>query len=137
MGAKEKQKAVPRLSELEWEIVKPLWENGPMAARDIFRCVPAEQGWAYKTVKTMLSRLVKKGVLTYVQVGNSYLYSAAYNRDEMTRAATGNFIQRVFDGALRPFLAHYVEQVSEEELRVLRTELARLSRTAKRKETKP
>jgi len=123
-----KRKKVPRLSEMEWEIVKPLWEKGPMAARDIYRRVPEECGWAYKTVKTMLARLVKKGVLTYTQVGNSYLYATAYSRDEITRAATGTFIERVFDGAMRPFLAHFVEHASEEELRVLRSEVARLSR---------
>ncbi len=123
-----KKKVVPRLSEMEWEIVKPLWEKGPMAARDIYQNVPKEQDWAYKTVKTMLARLVKKGVLTYTQVGNSYLYAAAYTREEITRAATGSFIQRVFDGGLRPFLAHFVEQASEEELRVLRSELSRMSR---------
>lgn len=136
MARKDRRKPVPRLSEFEWEVVKPLWEQGPMAARDIFRHVPPEHGWAYETVKTMISRLVKKGVLTYVQVGNSFLYSPAYSRDEMTRAATGSFIERVFDGALRPFLAHYVEQVSDEELQVLRAELARLSKTTKRKENK-
>jgi BlaI family penicillinase repressor len=136
MGSKEKRESVPRLSDLEWEIVKPLWDNGPMAARDLFRLVPPEQGWAYETVKTMLSRLVKKGVLTYARTGSSYLYSPVYNRDEMTRAATGTFIRRVFDGALRPFLAHYVEQVSDEELQVLRAELIRLSKTVKHKETK-
>ena len=126
--AKPDRRRTPKLSEMEWEIAKPLWEKGPMAARDMYQHVPQEYGWAYKTVKTMLARLVKKGVLTYTQVGNSYLYAAAYGRDEITRAATGSFIDRVFDGALRPFLAHFVEQASEEELRVLRSELTRLSR---------
>ena len=113
---------------MEWEILKPLWERGPMAARDIYQCVPRERQWAYKTVKTMLARLVKKGALTYDQIGNSYLYKAAYTRDEMTRAATGSFVQRVFDGAMQPFLAHFAEHVSEDELKALRTELARMEK---------
>jgi BlaI family penicillinase repressor len=123
----------PRISELEWEIMKPLWEKGEMAARDIFQNISPERQWAYKTVKTMLSRLVKKGAIVYDQVGNSYLYRAAYSREEITRAATGSFIHRVFDGALRPFLAHFIEHVSPEELSVLKAELARLEK-AKRGE---
>lgn len=123
-----KSEPIPRLSELEWDVLKPLWDEGPMAARDIFQRVPAEHGWAYRTVKTMLSRLVKKGVLSYDQIGNSYLYRPAYSRDEMTRAATGSFVQRVFDGALSPFFAHFVEQVSDDELKQLKQEVARIEK---------
>jgi BlaI family transcriptional regulator, penicillinase repressor len=118
----------PRLSELEWEIMKPLWDHGPMAARDIYDKVPDTYGWAYKTVKTMLARLVKKGVIAYDQIGNSYLYRPVYSRKQMTRDATGSFINRVFDGAMTPFLAHFVEHVSKDELRALRSELERLEK---------
>ena len=56
---------VPRLSEMEWEIMKPLWQHGPMAARNIYDEVPDRYGWAYKTVKTMLARLVKGTVVLW------------------------------------------------------------------------
>ena len=123
-----RKKIVPKLSELEWEVMKPLWEQGPMAARDIFQAVPQEQAWAYKTLKTMLARLVKKGALTYDQIGNSYLYRAVYTREEMTRATVGSFVDRVFDGAMQPFVAYFAESVGEDELKVLRAELARIDR---------
>lgn len=123
-----KKKSIPKLSELEWEIMKPLWNEGPMAARDIFAVVPAEHGWAYKTVKTMLARLVKKGALVYDQIGNSYLYRPAYTREEMTRSIMGSFVDRVFDGALQPFMAYFAESVDEDELKVLKAELARIEK---------
>ncbi|MDX9972617.1 MAG: BlaI/MecI/CopY family transcriptional regulator [FCB group bacterium] len=123
-----KRKAVPKLSELEWEVVKPLWKHGPMAARDIFEKVPEQQGWAYKTVKTMLARLVKKGAIEYQQVGNSYLYRAAFSQEELARDATRSFIRRVFDGAMTPFMAQFMEEVTPEELDALKSELVRLER---------
>ena len=132
-GKREKRPEIPKLSEMEWGILKPLWEKGPMAARDIYREVPRDHGWAYKTVKTMLARLVKKGALTYDQIGNSYLYRPVYSRNEMTRAATGSFIHRVFDGALKPFMAHFAQQASKEELAVLRAELARIAKQQSKK----
>lgn len=119
---------IPKLSELEWEILKPMWERGPMAARDIFEHVSREHDWAYKTVKTMLARLVKKGALRYDQIGNSYLYQPAFNRPEMTRAATRSFVRRVFDGALHPFIAHFAEHVSHEELQQIKKELTRIEK---------
>ncbi len=127
----------PRLSEAEWEVIKPLWTHGPMAARDIYAALPEDCGWAYKTVKTMLSRLVKKGALTFDQVGNSYLYRAAYSRAELTQAATGSFIERVFDGALRPLVAHFVEHASREELQAIRAELEREIRKQDEEQKEP
>ena len=113
----------PKLSDGEWDVFKPFWDRGPLAARDVFAAVPQEREWSYRTVKTMLSRLVAKGALTYKQVGNSYLYRPVYSRGEMTRAATGSFIDRVFDGALRPFVAHFAESISDEELALLKSEI--------------
>jgi len=129
MPSRNEPPEAPKLSDLEWEVMKPLWEHGPMAARDIYERVPDTYGWAYETVKTMLARLVKKGALTYDQIGNSFLYRPVYTRAEMTREATGSFIQRVFDGALNPFLAHFAEHVSHEELQAIKQELSRIEKT--------
>ncbi len=65
------------LSPAEWEIMKVFWDLGPMAARDVYAALPRDCSWAYKTVKTLLSRLVAKEALAYDQIGNSYLYRPA------------------------------------------------------------
>lgn len=130
------ERTPPSLSEAEWDVMKPLWREGPMAARDVYRHVSEDRDWAYKTVKTMLARLVKKGALEYDQVGNSYLYRAAYSREEMTGAATTSFIARVFDGALTPFFAKFAEEASDKDLQRLRDELARIQKDQKKKRTR-
>ena len=122
------RKSVPKLSDFEWEILKPLWEKGPLAARDIYQEVAKNHAWAYKTVKTMLARLVKKGAIEYDQVGKSYLYRTVFAREEMTQAATRSFIGRVFDGALHPFIAHFAESISAEELDQVKREFERIAR---------
>lgn len=66
--------SLPSISNAEWEIMKIFWDKGPMEARDVFAAIPENHGWAYKTVKTLLSRLVAKGTLDYDLIGNSYLY---------------------------------------------------------------
>jgi BlaI family penicillinase repressor len=112
----------PRLSEAEWTIMKPFWERGALAARDLFAALPSDHRWAYKTVKTMLARLVKKGALEYTQVGNSYLYQARVGQEDMVGAAVKNFSHRVLDGAFEPFLVHFFEgrDPSADEISTLR-----------------
>ncbi len=117
-----KPSTVPRLSEAEWIVMKPFWERDALAARDLYAALPPGHGWSYKTVKTMLARLVKKGALEYTQVGNSYLYRARFSRETMLSPAVKSFAARVLDGALRPFLVNFLEgrRLSPEDISVLR-----------------
>ncbi len=123
--------ALPSLSPAEWEVMKTFWDNGPMAARDVYERLPQGHGWAYKTVKTLLSRLVAKGALDFQQIGNSYLYQAVYSKDQLTKKEMKGFVQRVLDGSLSPILAHFIEESSLSE-----GEIAQLKRLLKEKEQK-
>lgn len=110
------------LSPAEWEVMKVLWESGPAAARDIHSRLPTENMWATKTVKTMLSRLVAKGAVAYDQVGNSYLYRAAIDRDLATRREVQSVIGRLMSAASSPLLAHFIDEVelTDDEIRQLK-----------------
>ena len=99
---------LPDLSPAEWDVMKVVWECGEAAARDIFAALPEEKGWAIKTVKTLLARLVAKGALDYAEVGNSYLYRAAYSREELTQYEVAGFVDRVLDGAPAPVMASFI-----------------------------
>jgi BlaI family penicillinase repressor len=102
----------PLLSPAEWEVMKIVWDSGPLAARDVFARLPAGRGWAYKTVKTLLSRLVAKGALAYDQVGNSYLYRAAVDREQTTRQEVRTVFQRLISEACAPVLAQFIDEAN-------------------------
>lgn len=99
--------------------------HGPMAARDVFAALPKSNRWAYKTVKTLLSRLVAKGAVDYDQVGNSYLYRATAGREEVTTEEVRGVFQRIMGEAVSPVLAHFIEQadLSTEEIEQLKKQL--------------
>lgn len=103
-------RSLPDLSPAEWEVMKTVWEHGPLAARDLYAKLPNEQGWTYATVKTMLRRIVKKGWIAYDQVGSSYLYRAAVRREKAVFSAVRDFSNRVLDGAFSPFVANFARQ---------------------------
>lgn len=134
---------IPSLSPTEWEVMKALWDHGPMAARDVFVALPPDaegapaRGWAYKTVKTLLSRLVAKGAVDYEQIGNSYLYRAAAERDELSRQEVDGVLDRLTSpsggGVLSSVLAQFLggARLSDEEIDELQQLLDR-KRAAKR-----
>ncbi|MEX2114802.1 MAG: BlaI/MecI/CopY family transcriptional regulator [Pirellulales bacterium] len=119
------QETPPILSPAEWEVMKVLWDHGQLAARDVFARLPQGHGWAYKTVKTLLSRLVAKGALAYDQVGNSYLYRPAVTRQKMTRAEVRSVFRRLISEASSPVLAQFIEEadLTAAEIRQLKRQL--------------
>jgi BlaI family transcriptional regulator, penicillinase repressor len=123
MSSREKLPAL--LSPAEWEVMKVLWDEGPLAARDVFARLPKNRGWAYKTVKTLLSRLVAKGALAYDQVGNSYLYRAAVDREKATRQEVRSVFQRLISEASSPVLAQFIDEaeLTDAEIRQLKRQL--------------
>ena len=129
-----KKNLLPSLSNGEWEVMKTFWDNGAQAARDVYAHLPDENGWAYKTVKTLLSRLVAKGALDYQQIGNSYLYHPVYSREQLTRKEMKGFIERILDGSFTPVLAHFIEEsnLSHEEIKKLQNLLKRKVKQSKK-----
>ena len=112
----------PALSDAEWEVMEVFWTWGKMAARDVFARLPEKRGWAFRTVKTLLSRLVAKGALTYEQIGNSYLYHPACVREEVARAKVEGLADRILGGSLSAVFARLIEKapLSKEEIQRLR-----------------
>ncbi len=110
------------LSAAEWEVMKIFWEFGPLAVRDVFARLPKRRGWAYKTVKTLLSRLVAKEALAYDQVGNSYLYRPVVDRQDMTRDEVRSVFAKLASEACSPILAQFIEEadLSDADIKQLR-----------------
>jgi BlaI family transcriptional regulator, penicillinase repressor len=114
---------VPRISETEWEVMKVIWPRAPVNAAQVIEALTEiDASWHPKTAKTLLGRLVRKGVLAYTQEGRTYFYSPRFTEEECVSAVSDSFLKRVFDGSLRPMLAHFVrrKRISAAEVRELR-----------------
>ncbi len=107
-----------QLSDSEWELMKILWEQAPANANQLAEFAPQ---WHLKTVRTMLIRLQKKGAITHELIDGIQHFTPVYERDYCESRATQSFMQRVFDGALTPMIAHFTRQqkLTDEEKKAL------------------
>src|SRR5687767_7578671 len=107
--------------------MKVVWDRQPVPASDVVERLAAERGWAPRTVKTMLNRLVAKGALAYAVDGKRFLYRALVQRDACVRAESRSFLSRVFGGAVTPAVVHFLEHadLTPAEVDELRRLLAR------------
>jgi len=109
------------LFDSEWAILQAVWEHEPCAAPTVQEALQGEKGWAYTTVKTLMDRMVKKGLLETERIRNLYLYRAAITRAEAQRSEIMKTVKRAFDGALTPMMQFLIEneRLSDEEYRQL------------------
>ncbi len=90
--------------ETEWDIMDALWTAGRGTAREITEALEKRRGWAYSTVKTMLDRMVEKGLVKARQVGTVWEYTSAVPRAKAQLWAWRRFVDLAFGGAASPAL---------------------------------
>jgi BlaI family penicillinase repressor len=106
------------LTPAEWEIISSVWENEPCAAPSIQEALEKKKGWSYSTVKTLMDRMVKKGLLKTKRIRNLILYRSAITRPQAQRGEIMRTVKRAFDGALTPMMQFLIEnnKLSKKEL---------------------
>lgn len=98
-----------RLSDSEWKVMQVVWRRPPVTARDVADALAGETGWAYTTVKTLLTRLAAKGAVTERMSGNAALYEPAYAEEDAKRGALRGLVDRAFGGDLVPMVRFLLE----------------------------
>lgn len=116
----------PQISDAEWEVMKSLWEGSPVSVSELTQRL-SSTGWHTKTVRTMLIRLTRKGAVSHKAIDGVYHYYPTLTREECLRSATHSFVDRLFDGALAPMIAHFAgsRPLTPDERRELKKLLAR------------
>ncbi len=117
-----------RITEAEALVMEALGRTSPLSAEQVIAEVAAAQGWGEPTVKSLLSRLLRKKAVTAKRDGRRYLYRPRLKREDYVSAESRDLLDRLFDGRLAPFIAHFsaTEKLSAAEIAELRKLVARL-----------
>ena len=122
------------LTRREREIVNAVFALGNKAsAEDIRARLHNPPGDS--SVRVMLARLEKKGVLKHQQDGVRYLYSATTSPSAAKRTALQQYLRTFFGGSLAQMMTSLVADGSwsDEELADLKTEIDRVRKERKQR----
>ncbi|WP_414899631.1 BlaI/MecI/CopY family transcriptional regulator [Sphingomonas flavalba] len=98
-----------RISDAEYAVMEALWDSSPLTASEVAERAGAARGWNMSTVKTLLSRLLGKGVIAHEQDGRRYLYRPVIARADYVSSESRRLINRLFGGRVTPLVAHLAE----------------------------
>src|SRR5215831_11121681 len=121
-----------KLTRREREIMNALFAMGNRASAEDIRgrltSPPSDS-----SVRVMLARLEKKGLLKHQQDGLRYMYSATVSPAVAKRTALQQYLQTFFGGSLRQMMTSLVAEASwtDEELDALKGEIDRVRKERK------
>lgn len=115
-------KKIPKISESEWVVMKVIWFENPITANRIVDALSDSTKWSPKTIKTLLNRLVKKGVVGFERKGREYDFFPIVEEDVLVKEESRSFLKRVYGGAVKPMIAMLVESedLSDEDIEDLK-----------------
>ena len=97
------------LTESEWSVIKAVWETEPCTAPVVQEKLFQPTGWAYSTVRTLMDRMVAKGVLKAEKKGKLTIYHSAVTRAQAQRGELFYALKHAFNGALTPMVQCLLE----------------------------
>jgi BlaI family transcriptional regulator, penicillinase repressor len=70
----------PDVSPAEHNVLRGLWATGTASIREVHDHILSETGWAYTTTKTVMDRMVAKGLLERSNIHGVFVYKTKISR---------------------------------------------------------
>ncbi len=117
-----------RLGDLQFAIMKILWERGQGTVNHVHQALLTERGLAPTTIATMLKKMEEKGVVTHDVAGRQFIYRPVVQEEDVTRTMVGELVDRLYGGDALAMVSHLLTERDFDE-----SELAQLKDMIKRK----
>ncbi len=109
-----------QLTPKEEELMQLLWAHGPISISRLVEHYPEPRPHV-NTVSTVVRRLEAKGFVAHNEVGGSFQYYAAVEKERVRDRSFGNFIKNYFGGSYYGAVSALVaeDKISADELKEL------------------
>ena len=109
---------VPKIFESEYRFCLILWENEPIASKELVRICKEKLDWSRTTTYTVIERLAERGVLVQDHTAIRSLVS----KDDVQLADLDEFFEKRFEGSLPAFVAAFArhQNLTDDELNEIR-----------------
>ena len=98
----------PQISDAEWRVMHEIWLAEPVTSSRIHQRLKEKTDWTAGTIKTLLHRLVQKGILEFQRKGNRYLYRSVFTEAQRIEKVSEQMLHTVFQGQPMPMLEYMV-----------------------------
>mgnify|MGYP003577692842 CR=1 FL=1 len=118
-----------KVSEAESKVLEVFWRSeGPLSAEEVVAAMDNDREWSAGTIRTFLTRLVKKKALAAKPDGRRYLYQVLIPREDYVHKQSRDLLDKLFGGRITPFITQFSERqrLSRDEIEELKRLIERL-----------
>lgn len=101
----DRQGTLPRFTPVEFEIMKVLWREGPLSAREVHESLGDRVDWAYTTTRTNVDRMVAKGLISKASMHGIHVFSPAVSRVVGLARRVHEFASQVLESGHQPVVS--------------------------------
>ncbi len=98
---------IASVSDAEVEVLKELWGKSPLSAQELIDRLQRNSPIHEKTVRTLISRLLKKGALGFHEQQRTYYYYPTIEKGDFYQSKTESFLEKFYDGELSPLVSFF------------------------------
>lgn len=109
-----------RLTDAELVIMEIIWGGENVKAIEVANLAKEKRGWEKNTTYTMITRLIKKGIIERVEPG--YVCKALVDKETVRREESRDLVNKLFHGSLGMFARAFIDEnkLSESDIEELR-----------------
>ncbi len=96
------------ISESEWKVMEVIWNKQGLLIGEIREALK-DSGWSYSTIKTLVIRLVNKGMLCTEDSDRGKRYFSVVDEEKSRNQETRSFIDRIYNGSVKMMVSSLVK----------------------------
>ncbi|MGM0212843.1 BlaI/MecI/CopY family transcriptional regulator [Enterococcus sp. AZ109] len=98
------------ITESELKVMEVVWEQSTISSKEINQRLEASEGWNPNTIRTLLTRLEQKQVISHTKSGRMYIYNTLVPRDYFVKQESQKFVQKFFGGKVSDLVMNFVQE---------------------------
>ncbi|WP_418524414.1 CopY/TcrY family copper transport repressor [Limosilactobacillus vaginalis] len=98
------------ITDAEWEVMRVVWANDRVTSKKVISVLQEKMDWTQSTIKTILGRLVGKGVLNTEKEGRKFIYTANIEEKEAVR----NYAEDIFNRICNKKVGNVIGSIIED-----------------------
>lgn len=126
------QNSIEEITPSEWELMRIVWTKGQLYSRELIDLMQAKRSWSDSTIKTLLRRLVKKGLLQTEKQDRRFLYTATISETEAMNGSAEQLFDHLCAMKKGETLLNLIQHVelTQTDIQKLQAALAEKAKTA-------
>ena len=100
------EKALPKPTDSELELLRILWKLGPATVRQVHESQEPAKTSGYTTTLKLMQIMAEKGLVQRDESAKAHLYSASFTEQHARKRMVGELVDRLFAGSTAQLVLH-------------------------------